>query len=68
MAHLLFPQPQPQHHLRAIDDCLHLVQALQGQQAFLRLVQELGGVAAVCRSIEQARAVLDIGPAGGPSE
>jgi hypothetical protein len=40
----------------------------QEQQAFLRLVQELGGVAAVCRSIEQARAVLDIGPAGGPSE
>ena len=38
------------------------------QRAFLRLVQELGGVAAVCRSIEQARAVLDIGPAGGPSE
>jgi hypothetical protein len=40
----------------------------QEQQAFLRLVQELGGVAAVCRSIEQARAVLDIGPGGGPSE
>ena len=40
----------------------------QEQQAFLRLVQELGGVAAVCRSIEQARAVLDIGHAGGPSE
>jgi hypothetical protein len=40
----------------------------QEQQAFLRLVQELGGVAAVCRSIEQAQAVLVIGPAGGPSE
>jgi hypothetical protein len=31
------------------------------QQAFLRLVQELGGVASVCRSIEQAQAVLDLG-------
>ena len=28
------------------------------QRTFLCLVQELGGVAAVCRSIEQARAVL----------
>jgi hypothetical protein len=36
------------------------------QRAFLRLVQQLGGVAAVCRSIEQAQAVLDLGPAGGP--
>ncbi|MCT0230927.1 VRR-NUC domain-containing protein [Synechococcus sp. CS-1324] len=33
------------------------------QRAFLRLVQELGGVAAVCRSIEQAQAVLDLGAA-----
>ena len=31
------------------------------QQAFLRLVQELGGVASVCRSIEQAQAVLELG-------
>ena len=31
------------------------------QRAFLRLVQELGGVAAVCRSIEQAQAVLELG-------
>ena len=38
------------------------------QRAFLRLVQELGGVAGVSRSIEQARAVLDLGPAGGPGE
>jgi hypothetical protein len=30
------------------------------QQAFLRLVQELGGVAAVCRSIQQAQAVLGL--------
>ena len=30
------------------------------QQAFLRLVQQLGGVAAVCRSIQQAQAVLDL--------
>ena len=36
------------------------------QRAFLQLVQQLGGVAAVCRSIEQAQAVLDLGPAGGP--
>ena len=31
------------------------------QRAFLRLVQELGGVASVCRSIEQAQAVLELG-------
>ena len=30
------------------------------QQAFLRLVQQLGGVAAVCRSIHQAQAVLGL--------
>jgi len=36
------------------------------QRAFVQLVQQLGGVAAVCRSIEQAQAVLDLGPAGGP--
>ena len=30
------------------------------QQAFLRLVQQLGGVAAVCRSIQQAQAVLGL--------
>jgi len=34
------------------------------QQAFLRLVQELGGVASVCRSIEQAQAVLGLGTTG----
>ncbi len=34
------------------------------QQAFLRLVQELGGVASVCRSIEQAHAVLELGTTG----
>ncbi|MCP9852775.1 VRR-NUC domain-containing protein [Synechococcus sp. HJ21-Hayes] len=38
------------------------------QRAFLQLVQQLGGVAAVCRSIEQAQALLDLDPAGGPSE
>ncbi len=30
------------------------------QQAFLRLVQQLGGVAAACRSIQQAQAVLGL--------
>jgi hypothetical protein len=35
----------------------------QEQQAFLRLVQELGGLAAVCRSIEQAQTVLALGTA-----
>jgi hypothetical protein len=30
------------------------------QQAFLRLVQELGGVAAVCRSIQKAQVVLGL--------
>ncbi len=30
------------------------------QQAFLRLVQQLGGIAAVCRSIQQAQTVLDL--------
>ncbi len=34
------------------------------QQAFLRLVQELGGVASVCRSIEQVQAVLGLGTTG----
>ena len=34
------------------------------QQAFLRLVQELGGVASVCRTIEQAQAVLGLGTTG----
>jgi hypothetical protein len=34
------------------------------QRAFLRLVQELGGVAAACRSIEQAQAVLGLGTTG----
>jgi len=29
------------------------------QRAFLRLVQELGGVAAVCRSVEEAEQLLD---------
>jgi len=34
------------------------------QQAFLRLVQQLGGVAAVCRSIQQAQTVLGLGTTG----
>ena len=34
------------------------------QRAFLQLVQALGGVAAVCRSIEQAQAVLGLGTTG----
>ena len=29
------------------------------QRAFLRLVQQLGGVAAVCRSVEEAEQLLD---------
>ena len=32
------------------------------QRAFLRLVQQLGGLAAVCRSVEQAETVLNRGP------
>ena len=36
------------------------------QRAFLRLVQQLGGLGAVCRSIAQAQAVLDLDHAGGP--
>ena len=32
------------------------------QRAFLQLVQQLGGVAAVCRSVEQAETVLNRGP------
>ena len=35
------------------------------QWAFLQLVTQLGGVAAVCRSIEQAQAVLDLDPVAG---
>ena len=31
------------------------------QKAFLQLVQQLGGLGAVCRSIEQAQAVLELG-------
>jgi hypothetical protein len=34
------------------------------QRAFLRQVEQLGGVAAVCHSIEEAQAVLDLGAAG----
>ncbi len=34
------------------------------QRAFLRLVEQLGGVAAVCRSIQQAQAALDLEAAG----
>jgi hypothetical protein len=37
------------------------------QRAFLTLVQQLGGVAAVCRSIEEAQAVLDPGAAAKPA-
>jgi hypothetical protein len=29
------------------------------QRAFLRLVQQLGGVAAICRSVEEAEQLLD---------
>ena len=36
------------------------------QRAFLQLVQQLGGLGAVCRSIAQAQAVLDFDPAGRP--
>ncbi len=36
------------------------------QRAFLQLVQQLGGLGAVCRSIAQAQAVLDLDPAGRP--
>ena len=32
------------------------------QRAFLRLVQQLGGLGAVCRSIAQAQAVLNLDP------
>ena len=35
------------------------------QRAFLRLVQELGGVAAVCRSLDDARQLLAITTAEG---
>ena len=35
------------------------------QRAFLQLVQQLGGLGAVCRSIEEARTVLDLSPPGG---
>ena len=35
------------------------------QRAFLQLVQQLGGLGAVCRSIEEARTVLDLSPLGG---
>ena len=31
------------------------------QKAFLQLVRQLGGLGAVCRSIEQAQAVLELG-------
>ena len=35
------------------------------QRAFLQLVQQLGGLGAVCRSIEEARTVLDLSPPEG---
>ena len=35
------------------------------QRAFLQLVQQLGGLGAVCRSIAQAQAVLDLDPMAG---
>jgi hypothetical protein len=38
------------------------------QRAFLQLVQQLGGLGAVCRSIAEAQAVLDLDPMTGPSE
>ncbi len=34
------------------------------QRAFLQLVEQLGGVAAVCRTIQQAQAALDLEAAG----
>ena len=34
------------------------------QRAFLRAVQELGGLAAVCRSVQQAEAVLTLSAVG----
>jgi hypothetical protein len=37
------------------------------QRAFLHLVRQLGGVAAVCRSIEQAQLVLDLHAEGRES-
>ena len=38
------------------------------QRAFLQLVQQLGGVGAVCRSIDQAQAVLALDPMDGSSQ
>ena len=38
------------------------------QRAFLLLVQQLGGLAAVCRSIAEAQAVLDLDPMAGSSQ
>ena len=38
------------------------------QRAFLRLVQQLGGLGAVCRSIAQAQAVLDLDPRVGSGQ
>ncbi len=38
------------------------------QRAFLRLVQQLGGLGAVCRSIAQAHAVLDLDPRVGSGQ
>ena len=38
------------------------------QQAFLQLVQQLGGVGAVCRSIAQAQAVLAPEPMDGSGQ
>jgi hypothetical protein len=38
------------------------------QRAFLQLVQQLGGVGAVCRSIAQAQAVLALDPMDGSGQ
>jgi hypothetical protein len=38
------------------------------QRAFLQLVQQLGGMAAVCRSIAEAQAVLGLDPMAGSGQ
>ena len=38
------------------------------QRAFLLLVQQLGGLGAVCRSIAEAQAVLDLDPMAGSGQ
>jgi len=38
------------------------------QRAFLQLVQQQGGLGAICRSIAQAQAVLDLDPMAGSGQ